>query len=154
MYRSGLVPSKQEAAVISEMKVSTFVHRSLGRRSQADYGKSRRLLLEAEEKTLIWRCDILQRAGFAQNARDVRDLTEVLLRKRNPTATVSPRWIDRYFYKQNPEVKARWIQQLDKIRVQQGNKHYALEQFFANISVTGLFFYILKRKIAGCVIDA
>ena len=117
MYLNGLVPSKEHAAVVAEMKQSTFIHRTLGRRSAADYGKSRRLLLEAEQKTLIWRCDILQRAGFPETVQDVRDLAQTLLRKRDPTGTVSPRWIDRYFYKQQPEVEARWSQQLDKIRV-------------------------------------
>jgi hypothetical protein len=63
------------------------------RRSAADYGKSRRLPLEAEEKTLIWRCDILQRAGFPQTVQDVRDLAQTLIRKRDPTGTVSHRWI-------------------------------------------------------------
>jgi hypothetical protein len=136
MYLNGLVPSKGDAAVIAEMKRSTFVHRSLGRRSATDYGKSRRLLLEAEEKTLIWRCDLLQRAGFPQTVQDVRDLAQTLLRKRDPTGTVSPRWIDRYFYKQHPEVKARWSQQLDKIRVWHTNKFDALESFFAIVGVT------------------
>jgi len=51
MYRDGLVP-KSEAAVIAEMRESTFVHRK-------DFHKSRHLLKEEEVEILIWRCDIL-----------------------------------------------------------------------------------------------
>jgi len=64
IYLNGLAPSKENAAVVAEMKQSTFIHRTLGRRSAVDYGKLRRLVLEAKEETLLWRCDILQRAGF------------------------------------------------------------------------------------------
>jgi len=135
MYLNSLVPSKEQSAVVAEMKRSTFIHRTLGRRSAADFGKSRRLLLEAEEKTLIWRCNILQRAGFPQTVKDVRDLAQTILRKRDPTGTISPQWIDRYFYKQHPEVKARWSQQLDKVRVWHANKFYALESFFKTVGV-------------------
>jgi hypothetical protein len=66
MYREHLVPRKKDAAACAEMKTSTFVHRSNGRRSAADYHKSRRLLTEEEEDVLVWRCEVLQRAGFAQ----------------------------------------------------------------------------------------
>jgi len=51
MYRDGLVP-KREAAVIAEMRESTFVHRK-------DFHKSRHLLKEEEVEVLIWRYDIL-----------------------------------------------------------------------------------------------
>jgi hypothetical protein len=135
MYREGLVPRKSDAAVVAEMRESTFVHRSLGRRSAKDFYKSRRLLKEEEEEILIWRCEILQRAGFRQSIRDVRDLAEKILQKRDPTATVSPRWIDRCLYKHHPEVKARWSQQLDRLRARHGNNFNALELFFEMVSV-------------------
>jgi hypothetical protein len=115
MYREGIISTKSGAAVVAEMKETTFVYRTLGRRSAEDYHKSRRLLKEEEEEILIWRCDILQRAGFPQTVKDVTASAEQILQKRNPTATVSSRWIDRSFYKQHPEVKARWSQQLDRI---------------------------------------
>jgi hypothetical protein len=134
MYRDGLVP-KREAAVIAEMRESTFVHRTLGRQSAEDFHKSRHLLKEEEVEILIWRCDILQRVGFPQSVKDVRDMAEQILRKRDPTGTVSPRWIDRFLYKHHPEVKARWSRQLDRIRASHGNNFAALELFFENVRV-------------------
>jgi len=65
MCLNGLAPSKEHAAVVAEVKRLQFIYRTLGRQSAADYGKSRRLLLEVEEKTLIWRCDILQRGWIS-----------------------------------------------------------------------------------------
>jgi len=55
--------------------------------------QSRRSLKE-EKKVLIWRCDILQRAGFHRSINDVRDLAEKFLQKRDPPDTVSPQRID------------------------------------------------------------
>jgi len=85
-----------------------------------DYHKSRRLLKEEEEEILIWYCDILQRTGFPQSVKDAIALAEKILQKRDPTATISPRWLDRSFYKRHPEVKARWSQQLDRVRATHG----------------------------------
>ena len=130
MYRERIIPTKSGAAVVAEMKQTTFGHRTLGRRSAEDH-KSRRLLKEEEEEFLIWQCDILQRTGYPLSVKEVATLAEMILRKRDPTATISPRWIDRSFYKQHPEVKARWSQQLDRIRALQGNNFAALEAFFA-----------------------
>ena len=130
MYREGIIPNKSGAAIVAEMKRTTFGYRTRGRRSAEDYHKSRRLLKEEEEQLLIWQCDILQRTGFPLSVKDVTSLAEMILRKREPTATISPRWIDRSFYKQHPEVKARWSQQLDRIRALQGNNFAALEAFF------------------------
>ena len=48
IYRSGRAPRKEAAAVVAEMRASTFVHRSLGWRSVEEYGKSRRLLTGEE----------------------------------------------------------------------------------------------------------
>jgi hypothetical protein len=106
------------------------VHRVQGRRSAEDYHKSRQLLNAEEEEVLIWYCDILQRTGFPQNVKDAIALAEKILRKRDPTATISPRWLDRSFYKRHPEVKARWSQQLDRVRATHGNNFAALEAFF------------------------
>jgi hypothetical protein len=134
MYSEGLVPRIIDAAVVAETKESTFVHRSLGGRSAEEFCKSRRLLKEGEENVLIWYCDILQRAGFRQSIRDVRELAKIL-QKRDPAGTVGPRWIDRCLYKHHPEVKARWSQQLDRLRARHGNNFNALESFFEMVSV-------------------
>jgi len=39
---------------------------------------------------MIWQCDILQRTGFPLSVKDVTTLAEMILRKRDPTATISP----------------------------------------------------------------
>ena len=64
MYKDGTIPTKKDAAVVAEMKVFTFKHRTCGRRSAAEYGKTRWLLLDEEEEVLIWRCEISQRVAF------------------------------------------------------------------------------------------
>ena len=102
---------------------------NLGRQSAEDFHKSRHLLKEEEVEILKWRCDILQRSGFPQSVKDVRDMAEQILRKRDPTETVSPRWIDRFLYKHHLEVKARWSRQLNRIRASHGNNSAALELF-------------------------
>jgi len=89
MYKDEIIPTKKDAAVVAEMKVSTFKHRTCGRRSAAEYGKTRRLLLDEEEEVLIWRCEILQRGGFPQSIRDVTAIAEEILRKRELTATLA-----------------------------------------------------------------
>jgi len=91
MYREGITSTKSGAAVVAEMKESTFVHLSLGRRAAEDYYKSQRLLKVEEEEILIWRCDILQRAGFPQSIKDVTKLAKEILQKWEPTATISHR---------------------------------------------------------------
>ena len=70
--------------------------------------------------------DILQLTGPPLSVKDVTTLAEMILRKR----AISPRWSDRSFYKQHPEVKARWSQQLNRIRALQRNIFAALEAFF------------------------
>ena len=77
----------------AEMKESTFVHRNNGRRSAADYQKSQWLLTEEEEDVLVWRCEVLQRAGFAQTPQDITAVAEEILRKRDPNGTVGRRWV-------------------------------------------------------------
>lgn len=133
MYRSGRDPRKEDAAVVAEMRVSTFVHCSLGRRSAEDYSKSRRLLTAEEEEVIIWRCEILQRTGFPQTTQDVRRIAESVLQKRDPDGRVGPRWVDQSFYTHHPEIKARWSQQLDNIRARKGNNHKSLEMFYISV---------------------
>ena len=88
MYNQGQLETKKAAAGVAEMKVSTFTHRTLGRRSAEDFGKTRRLLTAEEESILLWRCDILQRAGWLQTPKDVRILALEIAQKRNPDAKV------------------------------------------------------------------
>ena len=70
-YNQGQLKTRSDAAVITEMAVSTFKHRMTGRRSAEDYGKSRWLLTAEEESILLWRCDILQHSGWLQTPEDV-----------------------------------------------------------------------------------
>ena len=70
MYRERIAPWKKDATVCAEIKQSTFVHRSNGKQSTADYQKSRRLLIE--EDVLAWRCEVLQRARSAQTPNGIR----------------------------------------------------------------------------------
>ena len=65
----------------------------------------------------------------------MKDVRDMILRERDPTETVSPRWIDRFLYKHHLEVKARWSRQLDRIRPSHGNNFAALELFFENVRV-------------------
>jgi len=67
--------------------------------------------------------------------KDVRDMAEQIIRKRDPTETVSPRWIDRFLCKHHPDIKARWSRQLDRIRASHGNNFAALELFFEKVRV-------------------
>jgi len=135
MHREGVISTKRDAAVVAEMARSTFVHRAQGRRSAEDYHKSRQLLKAEEEEILIRYCDILRRTGFPQSVKDTIALAEEILRKRDPTATISPRWLDRSFYKRHPEVKARWSRQLDRVGATHGNGFAALEAFFGLVCV-------------------
>ena len=123
MYKDEIIPTKKDAAVVAEMKVSTFKHRTWGRRSAAEYGKTRWLLLDGEEEVLIWRCEILQRGGFPQSIRDMTVTAEEILRKREPTATVSPRCVQRILNQRRPDVGIRWSQQLDRIRARHTNNY-------------------------------
>ena len=77
-----IIPTKNNAALVAEMKVSTFKHRTCGWLSAAEYGKTRRLLLDDKEVVLIWRCEILQCSGFPQSIRDITAIAEEILRKR------------------------------------------------------------------------
>ena len=63
IYNQGQLETKKAAAGVAGVEASTFKHRTLGRRSAEDYDQTRRLLT-AEESILLWRCDILQRAGW------------------------------------------------------------------------------------------
>jgi len=130
MYNSGAISTHTDAATVAEMPRSTFLHRVHGRRSAEDYNKGHQLLNTAEEGVLVWYCHILQRTGFPLSVKDVTALARKILRKRKPNTTVGPRWIDHSFYKRHPELKARWSQQLDRIRAVHGNNFAALELFF------------------------
>lgn len=144
MYKDEIIPTKKDAAVVAEMKVSTFKHRTCGRRSAAEYGKSRRLLLDEEEEVLIWRCEILQRGGFPQSIGDVTAIAEEILRKHEPAATVSPRWVQRSLHQRRPDVRIRWSQQLNRIRARHTNNYNALELFWQNVSL--LLHMLVKAK--------
>ena len=130
MHWEGIISTKSGAAVVAEMPRSTFVHRVQDRRSAEDYHKSRRLLKEEEEEILIWYCDIHQRTRFPQSVKDAIALATKIVRKRDPTATISPWWLDRSFYKRHLEVKVWWSQQLDRVRATHGNNFAVLEVFF------------------------
>ena len=71
MYRERIAPREKDAVVCAEMQESTFVRRSNGRQSAADHQKSLRLLTEEEEDVLVWRCEVLQHAGFTQTPKDI-----------------------------------------------------------------------------------
>lgn len=133
MYREGIVTTKAEAAVCAEMEESTFVHRSLGRRSQADYHLSRRHLTAEEEEILIWRVGILGRAGFPPTPKEVTATAQCILQKRLPDAKIGSRWVNKSLYQRHPEMKARWSQLLEKVRAFKGNNVAALEQFFSTV---------------------
>ena len=117
------------------MRESTFRPRMAGRRSVEDYGKTRRLLTAAEESILLWRCDILQRAGWLQTPKDALILALEIVQKRDPDAKVGEDWVRNSLYKRHPEIKSRWSQQLDRIRVLRGSKGncQAIKPFFDNV---------------------
>ena len=122
MYNQGQLETKKDAAVIAEMTKSTFRHRMAGRRSVEDYGKTRRILTAEEESIVLWRCDILQRAGWLQPPKDVRILAIEIVQKRGPDAKVGADWTRKSLYKHHPDIKSRWSQQLDRIRALRGSK--------------------------------
>lgn len=135
MYLRKEVSSKEEAAVLANLKTSTFIHRSNGRQSKKEYSKSMRLLNDPEEDQVIWRCTILQKAGFPQRIKSVHTMAEKILQKRRPEKNLGIHWVDQGLYKRHPEVKSRWSQCLEAVRVKAGNDLAALEQFFQDVSL-------------------
>ena len=135
MYNMGKVRTKAGAAVIAEMPETTFRQRMAGRRSAEDYGKTKRLLTVEEESILLWRCDTLQRAGRPQIPNDARILALEIIQKRDLGAKIGEDWIRKSSYKRHPEIKARWSQQLDRIRALRGSKgnYQAIKLFFDNV---------------------
>ena len=131
MYKDEITPTKKDGAEVTEVKVSTFKHRTCGRLSVAEYGKTRQLLFDKEEEVLIWRCEILQCGGFPQSIRDVTAIAEEILRNREPAATVSPPWIQRNSDQHRPDVGIG--HQLNRIRAQHTNNYSALELFWQNV---------------------
>jgi len=53
MYKDEIIHTKKDAAVVAEVKVSTFKHRTCGRRSVAEYGETRRLLFDRGGEALM-----------------------------------------------------------------------------------------------------
>ena len=143
MYNQGQLETKKDAAVIAEMTESTFRHRMAGQRSAEDFGKSRRLLTIEEESILLWRCDILQRAGWLQTPKDVRIMALEIIQKRNPDAQVGKDWVRNSLYKRHPEIKTRWSQQLDRIRALRGSEgnYLAIQLFFDNVCSTSILIH-------------
>ena len=129
--------TKKDAAVIAEMKESTFRHRMAGRRSHEDYPIIQQHLTVEEESIVLWRCDILQRAGWLQPPKDVRILALEILQKRDPDGKIGEDWVCKSLYKRHPELKARWSQQLDRIRALRGSKgnYLAIKLFFDNVCI-------------------
>ena len=138
MYHQGQFGQRRDAAVIAQMATSTFTHRMAGRQSAEDYGKIRRLLMTEEESILLWRCEILQCSSWLQTPADVRALALEIVQKWDPNAEVGKDWIRNSLYKRYPEIKARWSQQLDRIRALRGSKgnYQAIKQFFDNVCPT------------------
>ena len=132
IYNIKQVKSKADAAVIAEMPETTFRQRMAGRRSAEDYGKTKRLLTAEEESVLLWRCEILQRAGWLQTPKDARILALEIIQKRDPGAKIGEDWIRKRLYKRHAEIKAIRSQQLDRIRALRGSKgnYQAIKQFF------------------------
>ena len=120
MYNQRQLKTKKDATVIAEMKESTFRHRMAGRRSHEDYSITQRRLPAEEESIVLWRCEILQRAGWLQTPKDARILALEILQKRDPDAKIGEDWVRKSLYKRHPEIKARWSQQLDRIRALRG----------------------------------
>ena len=75
------------------MAESTFRHRMAGRRSAEDYSKAQQLLTAEEESILLWRCEILQRAGWLQTPKDARILALEIVKKRDPDTKVGKDWV-------------------------------------------------------------
>ena len=115
---------------------TTFVHRSNGRQLAADHQKSQQLLTEGEDDVLVWRCEVLQRAGFAQTPKDTTSVAEGILRKRVPDGTVGRRWVCQGFYKHRPEVKAHWSVQMGRVRALRGaeDNFKAIETFYSTVN--------------------
>ena len=137
MYNQRRIQTKKDAAVIAEMKESTFRHRMAGRRSHEDYSITQRRLTAEEESIVLWRCDTLQRAGWLQTPKDARILALEILQKRDPDGKIGEDWVRKSLYKRHPEIKARWSQQLDRIRALRGSKgdYLAIKHFFDNVCI-------------------
>ena len=82
MYNQRQIKTKKDVAVIAEMKESTFRRRMAGRRSHEDYSIIQQHLTVEEESIVLWRCEILPRAGWLQTPKDARILALEILQKR------------------------------------------------------------------------
>ena len=83
---------------------------------------------------MLWRCDILQRVT---NSKDVWILALEILQKRGPDGKIGEDWVRKSLYKPHPEIKARWSQQLYRIRALCGSKgnYLAIKLFFDNVCI-------------------
>ena len=129
--------TEKDAAVIAEMKEPTPEHCMASRRSHEDYSITQRHLTAEEESIVLWRCDILQRAGWLQTPKDAQILALEILQKRDPDGEIGEDWVCKSLYKRHPEIKARWSQQLDRIRALRGSKgdYLPIKLFFDNVCI-------------------
>ena len=121
---------------IAEMPVSAFRHRMAGRRSAEAHAKTRRLLTAEEGSALPWRRDILQHSGRLQTPGDVRVMALEIVQRREPDAKAGKDWFRNSLYKRHPEIKLRWIQQLDRVRALHGSEKLRdYQAIFDNIQI-------------------
>ena len=70
------------------------------------------------------------------NSKDVWFLALEILQKRDPDGEIGEDWARKSFYKPHPEIKARWSQQLDRIRALCGSKgNYLAIKLFDNVCI-------------------
>ena len=81
-YDSGGLVNKKDAAVIAELPATTFRHRLAGRPSREEASRARQRLTTTEEEIVIWRREVLARAGFPHPIKRVREMALLFLRKR------------------------------------------------------------------------
>ena len=135
MFNQGQLGTRGDVAAITEMSASISRHRTAGRGSAEDYGKTRRLLTAEEESTLPWRCDILQRSGWLQTPEGVPISAFEIVQKRDPDTKVGKNRIRNGLHKRHPEMKLRWSQQRDRVHALRGSKGncQAIKRFFDNV---------------------
>lgn len=106
-----------------------------GRRSAADFNIDRQLLTPAEEQILVETCESLQDLGFPPAVYQIKEFAKELLARRGGKGKFTKFWW-RNFRRRHPEVCTKWSQQMDFVRVFQGNYLLAITKYFQMLQDT------------------
>lgn len=131
-YNASLKPAMRISAETYGIPWTTLRDRLNGAQNRQEAHKSRQLLSDHEELTIVRWCERMDDWGFPLRLSLVKEMAAYLVKKREIGRTLGKHWLDR-FLKRNPGIVSKFSARLDRQRALADNPEL-IKDYFKKVS--------------------